>query len=74
MQQRVFIIEQYFKNNESLGMKHIFTSMALLIAKIAVFGRTHVWLAKNKCIHNVLLFGADFEGRIGLYFFENEAG
>ena len=57
-------------------MKHIFTLMALLIAKIAVFGvqRTHVWLAKNKCTHNVLLFGADFEGRIGLYFFENETG
>ena len=57
-------------------MEHIFTSMALLIGKIAVFGmrRSHVWLAKNKCTHNVLLFGADFEGRIGLYFFENEAG
>ena len=35
IQQRVFIIEQYFKNNKSLDMKHIFTSMALLIAKIA---------------------------------------
>ena len=43
-------------------MKHIFTSMALLIAKIAVFGvrRTHVRLTKNKCIHNVSLFSADF--------------
>ena len=43
-------------------MKHIFTSMALLIAKIAMFGvrRTHVWLTKNKCIHNVSLFGANF--------------
>ena len=36
--------------------------MALLIAKIAMFGvrRTHVWLAKNKYTHNVSLFGADF--------------
>ena len=33
-----------------------------LIAKIAVFEvqRTHVRLAKNKCTHNVSLFGADF--------------
>ena len=33
-------------------MKHIFTSMALLIAKINKWiwiWRTHVWLAKNKC-------------------------
>ena len=43
-------------------MKHIFTLMALLIAKITAFGvrRTHMWLSKNKCIHSVSLFGADF--------------
>ena len=56
-------------------MKHIFTSMALLIAKIAMFGvrKTHVWLAKNKCTYNVSLFGVDF-GQETSYFFENEAG
>ena len=48
IQQRVFIIEQYFKNIESLGMKHIFMSIALLIAKIANFEEER--LAKNKCI------------------------
>ena len=43
-------------------MKHIFTSMALLIAKIAVFGvrKTHVRFAKNKRTHNVSLFSANF--------------
>ena len=43
-------------------MKHIFTSMALLIAKITVFRvrRSYVRLAKNKRTHNVSLFGADF--------------
>ena len=46
--------------------------MALLIVKIAVFRRTHMWLAKNKCIHNVSLFGADF-GQKASFFFENEA-
>ena len=43
-------------------MKHIFTSMILLIAKIAVFGvrGIHMWLAKNKCTYNVSLFDTDF--------------
>ena len=54
----------------------IFTSMALLITKIAVFEvrRTHVWLTKNKCTHNVSLFDADFGQEASLdYIFENEA-
>ena len=56
-------------------MKHIFTLMTLIIiAKITKFGirRTHMWLSKNKCIHNVSLFDADFG--MAAYFFENEAG
>ena len=51
--------------------------MALLIGKIAKFGirRIHVWLAKKKCILNVLLFGADFGQESSNHiFFENEAG
>ena len=54
----------------------IFTSMALLIAKIAVFEvwRIHVWLTKNKCTRNVSLFDADFGQETSLdYIFENEA-
>ena len=34
--------------------------MASLIGKIAVFGRSHVRLAKNKRTRNVSPFGADF--------------
>ena len=48
---------QYFNGCwffEQNNPKHIFTSMALLIGKIAVFG---MWLTKNKCIHDVSLFG-----------------
>ena len=47
-----------------------------LIAKIAAFGvrRTHMWLSKNKCIHNVSLFGVDFWLEASLDLFENEAG
>ena len=56
-------------------MKHIFTSMALLIGKIAVFGvrRTHMWLAKNKCTHNCHCL-VQILVIIELYFFENETG
>ena len=47
-------------------MKHIFTSMALLIAKTNAIS--------NKCTHNVCVWcGFWTGGIIGSYFFENEA-
>ena len=52
---------------------HFHFSMALLIAKIVWRSKKpEVWLAKNKCTHNMSLFGADF-GQETSYFFENEA-
>ena len=43
-------------------MKLIFTFITSLIVKIASCGveRIHMRLSKNKCIHDVSLFGADF--------------
>ena len=49
--------------------------MASLIGKIAVFGRSHVRLAKNKRTRNVSPFGADFGQKASSdhTFCENEA-
>ena len=70
IQQHVFIIEQYFKNNEIL-MKHIFTSMALLIDKIAVFGVRRIMISEKQ-MHPQSVWCGFWAG--GPYFFENEAG
>ena len=50
-------------------MKHIFTSMALLIAKIAEFGVRRIVIRK---MHPQRVWCGFWAG--GPYFFENEAG
>ena len=55
-------------------MKHIFTLMALLIVKIAVFGmrRTHVIREKQMHPECIIVWCGFWAGEP--YFFENETG
>lgn len=62
-EQRVFMVEQYFKNNEGFSNKIIFGDeiifmMDWLLDEIVVLGvqKIHEWSLRNKC--NVSLFDA----------------
>lgn len=61
-EQRVFMVEQYFKNNEGFSNKIIFGDEIHfhdgLVIGIVVLGvqKIHEWSLRNKC--NVSLFGA----------------
>ena len=71
-----FVIEGYFKNDESL-MKQIFiASMASLIGKIAAFGvfseNPRVRLARNECTCHRLVRGFWAGDVVGSYFSEKE--
>lgn len=55
-------VAKVFRPQSANFVQNIITLMASLVVEIVTFGlqRTHTWLSKSKCIHNVSLFEADF--------------